>query len=261
MYIVVKITYNIIEVINMETGNVCAKCGAEIEGEEDICGACTTEIVEIVGHKVMLAEDWVTSAKELGLDLWERQPQETEIEWNIWLKYRDAYPFVVKPKAAAIAKELMVPVMIVNKVAERWDYTMRLQAWARFVDKLNIDKRQQALVEMNERHISMARKINDKLDAAIDGLNVDAMKFTDFKAFMAMATELERKASVDIKAVEHEQAEARNITGDKDASKKAEVKKEDMQEVLDILSRAGVLKGPVGIRQVTTTEVLTHGED
>jgi hypothetical protein len=207
-----------------------------------------------------LGTNWLEVAQEAGLDLWERQPAELDIEWSIWCKYRDSYPFVVKPKIVDIAKDLGIDVKVVKDAYEIWDYTTRLQAWARFVDKLNIDKRQSALVEMNEKHISMARKINQKLELAIDLYDMDNLKPTDLKGLLALATDLERKATQGVAEAEKVLADTRNVSGDMNETKQGEVKKDDLQEIVDILAKSGMLKGTVGIKKTTTTEVL-HRED
>ena len=36
--------------------------------------------------------DWMEVAKDNGIELYERQPGETQLEWTIWLSYRDSYP-------------------------------------------------------------------------------------------------------------------------------------------------------------------------
>lgn len=194
---------------------------------------------------MQLLEDWKEGAAEAGLTLWERQPVETDIEWRVWRYYMDSYPCVEKPTFSQASIELQIPVEKVREVYLRWGYDTRLQAWAKHIDLANLDKRKEALVEMNERHIRMSVELNKKMETAINLLNPNELKPSELKSLMNMATELERKARVDIVEVEATRPKDSSIAV---AEEKAEVPKEDMTQVLEILMKAGVLKG---VRQLT----------
>lgn len=204
---------------------------------------------------MQLLEDWKEGAAEAGLTLWERQPVETDIEWKVWRYYMDSYPCVEKPTFAKCAEDLKLTVKEVREVYLRWGYDARLQAWAKHIDTLNLDKRKAALVEMNERHIRMSVEVNKKMEEAINLLNPEELKPSDLKSLMNMATELERKARIDIVEVEATRPKDSSIAV---AEEKSEVPKEDMKEVLEILMKAGVLKGDIGVRQ--TTEVVCKND-
>ena len=204
---------------------------------------------------MQLLEDWKEGAAEAGIDLWERQPVETDVEWRVWRYYMDSYPCVAKPTFAQCAKDMGIPVEQVREVYQRWGYDTRLQAWAKHIDTINLDKRKAALVEMNERHIKMASEVNEKLAQAIAYINPVALKPHDIKNLMQMATELERKSRIDVVEVEQSRPKDQSIVV---TDEKAVVKTEDMKEVLEILMKAGVLKGNVGVRQ--TTEVVCKND-
>lgn len=201
----------------------------------------------------MLLENWTETAKEAGLSLWERQPVESDLEWRVWRYYMDSYPCVEKPTFSQCAKDLNLQVKDVSRVYRMWDFDMRLQAWAKHIDTLNLDKRAKALVEMNEKHISMASKINEKLAQAIEKLDVENIKPSDFKGLMQMATDLERKSRIDV-------IDAEKLVPKESSTMEKPVEKtshSDLQQVLEILQATGVLK-TVGIKQ--TTEVLCRDD-
>lgn len=198
-----------------------------------------------------LLEDWKEIAKAAGITLWERQPVETDKEWKIWRYYMDSYPCVEKPTFKQCSIDLGIEVKEIVEIYKMWGYDTRLQAWAKHIDTINLDKRKQALVEMNEKHIRMAEELNEKMEIAIKLVDPQTLKPSDLKSLMSMATELERKARIDV--VEVEASRPKDST--MQVTEKAEVKKEELVEVLEILLKAGVLKA--GIRK---TEVVYESD-
>ena len=203
--------------------------------------------------------NWMDVAKEAELDVWERQPSETDREWQVWLKYRDAYPSV-KPSYRLVAEDIGTTLNVVKKIGMRWTFPARLQAWAKYCDGLTMAQRQKEIVDMNKKHIDMATTLREKLKTAIDLINPATLEPKDIQGLFKLSTDIERKARLDdvyVKPVELDDSNS--------ILKKAPTKTEDISEILQILGKAGMLGAgmQVGVRKTTTTtsEVIVKGDN
>jgi hypothetical protein len=198
--------------------------------------------------------NWMEAAKEADLQLWERQPTETDHEYNVWLHYRDAYPGK-RPTYRGVAEEINTSIGAVRKIANRWHFPTRLQAWAKHVDEITLQQRTQEILDMNKKHVDMAVKLNEKIQKAIDLIDPYALSPKDINSLFKTAAELERKARLD-------QVPQVNLSVDDEnpALKKMDVKSDSIKEILQVLGGAGVL-GNFGVKQTVTTEVVVKGDD
>lgn len=233
---------------------VCRRCGVTGQPHKDnahLCDACVKAEDSRVSYYRQHNYNWMDVAKEAELEIWERQPDETDREWQVWLAYRDAYPGI-KPSYRGVAEQLSTTVNVVKKVAQRWSFPARLQAWAKKCDELTLQQRQQEILNMNKRHIDMANAINEKLEIAIQKINPAVLEPKDITGLAKLATDLERKARVDMS----NQYKPSVVEDSNPDLKKSSTKTEDLGEVLEILQKAGLLTPgtQVGIR--TTTEVV-----
>lgn len=236
----------------------CRRCGQEKaphNSNPHLCEDCVKAEDSRVAHLRQHNYNWMDVAKEAGLELWERQPGETDREWQVWLMYRDAYPGI-KPSYKLVAEQLKTTINVVKKVGQRWNFPARLQVWAKYCDELTLKARQEQIIKMNEKHISMAEKINDKLKTAIDNIDPYALSAKDIQGLFKLATEIERKARLD----EPDVWKPAVVDDTNPELKKSPTKTEDLGEVIEILSKAGLLTGQLGIRQTTTTEVVVKDE-
>lgn len=257
--------YNIIRGDKMIT---CVRCGLEKEPHKlhkDVCVDCIRLENNLVSYNRQQNEGWMDIAKEACIEVWERQPGETDLEWSVWLAYRDAYPGR-KPSYRQVAEDLTLSVGSVQKIGARWDFSVRMQAWARFVDNLTLQKRQQEILSMNQKHVTMAMTLNEKLARAIERIDPEVLKPSELSSLMKIATDLERKARLDQVVVEQQASAAVGVVdpSDRNSTKDQTAKKEELQEVVDILMKAGVLGGvgsTVGVRQVTTTTTEVISKD
>lgn len=232
----------------------CSRCGQEKTPHKTnthLCEDCVKAENNRVSYYRHHNFNWVDVAKEAELDLWERQPAETDREWQIWLAYRDIYPSK-RPSYRQVAEQLGTTIGVVKKVGARWDFPVRLQAWAKYVDDLTLQQRQKEIVEMNKKHIDMATALNQKLSVAIEKINPDLLEPKDIKGLLQLSAELERKARLDKPDLKSPEI------GDTNPSlKESPTKTEDLGEVLEILSKAGIFK-TVGVKQTTTTEIVAR---
>ena len=228
---------------------MCKRCGRDdVEMKGHICVECEKAENSRVSHYRQHNYNWMEVAKEAGIELWERQPEETDREWQIWLTYRDAYPGK-KPSYRDVAEQLGTTINVVKKAGQRWSFPTRLQAWAKYCDELTMQQRQQEIVEMNKTHIDMANKINEKLQKAIDNIRPEEMDPKEIQGLFKLANEVERKARLETPDV------YKPSVGDENPElKKPTVDGGSLKEVLNILQKTGAL----GVRQ--TTEVIHKNE-
>lgn len=198
-------------------------------------------------------EDWVEAAKEANIDVWLKQPGETQWEYTIWLTYRDAYPGK-KPRYADAAKQLGTTVNVVNKAAARWNFSMRMQAWIMYCDGVTIQQRRNEILDMNKSHISMAAKLRAKLETAVDLVDPRLLEPKDITQLAKLAIELERTARIDTINQERMISDA-TIDSTIGATAKKQTKKKDLNDVLQILMTSGALGSVTNAAIRKTTEV------
>lgn len=236
----------------------CPRCSLDKppnKTNRHLCDDCVKAENNRVSHYRNHNYNWMDVAKEADLDLWERQPSETDHEWNVWLRYRDAYPGK-KPSYRSVAEELGTTVGAVRKIGNRWSFPTRIQAWAKYIDNLTLEQRKQEVIHMNERHIRMANAINDKLERAITLIDPTVLSPNEIKGLYKTAMEIERKARLDQPDV----TGTLQVEDDNPNLRKTNIKTDDVSEILQILNSAGALKN-AGVRQTVTTEVITKGDD
>lgn len=207
--------------------------------------------------------DWMEVAKDNGIELWERQPGETQLEWSIWLAYRDSYPGA-KPSYKGVAEKVGSTYDFVSQTAVRWNFQTRMQAWIAECDRVTLAQRRQEVLDMNADHIAMAAKLRQKMHVAIDNIDPFSLKPGEISSLMKTMAELERKARTDTMSVEAMQADG-FVDADNPELKKSPTKQSDLSEVVGILLKAGALGDitQIGVRQTETkvTEIVARGDD
>ena len=202
-------------------------------------------------------------AKDNGIELYERQPGETQLEWTIWQAYRDSYPGA-KPTYKGVAEKAGSTYDFVRQTAARWSFNTRMQAWIADCDRVTMAQRRQEVLDMNADHIAMAAKLRAKIDAAIDGIRPEELKPGEINSLMKTMTELERKARVDTLQLESSRGEG-FVDADNPELRKSPTKQSDLSEVIGILLNAGALGDitQIGVRQTETkvTEIVAKGDD
>ena len=230
----------------------CRRCGQEKtphKTNKHLCEDCVKAENNRVAHYRRHNFNWIDVAREAEVELWERQPAETDREWQIWLAYRDMYPST-RPSYREVAEQLGTTIAVVKKVGARWDFPVRLQAWAKYVDNLTLQQRQQEILDMNKRHIEMAQALNEKLATAINAIDPYELAPKDIKGLLQLSAELERKARLSDPDVLRPE-----LADENPYLKESPTKTEDLGEVLNILTKANVFKA-IGVRQTKTTEIV-----
>lgn len=233
----------------------CERCGATLDqsvSDSRYCSPC----FDLESQNSALAQkvnsNWMEQAKELGLELYERQPEETDLEWFIWQTYRSYYPLKL-PTWSALATACKSGVNTVVKASSKWSYKVRMIAWARETDAGMQETRIAAIKEMNEKQLTAAKTIQEKLSLAIECLDPRLLKPNEIVSLFKVASDLERKivTSVDEKVL--------SDATDSKARQMSLTKPEDLADVISILQKTGVLdEKTLGIEQ--TTRIIAKDE-
>lgn len=234
----------------------CQRCGTHLNqssGDPGLCAACFK--LEASNHTVAKRTNanWMEIAQECGLALHERQPEESDLEWLIWDKYRAHYPMKL-PTWRELAEECHVSVAKVVATSQKWSFRVRMQAWARYTDDGLSESRIKAIKDMNDRQVGMAVVLQDKLQAAIAKLDPALLKPSEIVSLLKASTELERRIKEAMpQKVEGTVAEAMQ-------QQKTLTKTEDLAEVMAILAKTGMLPtgggGTLAVEQTTTTRLV-----
>lgn len=240
----------------------CPRCGQRKVAhhiDKHLCVDCAKAENNRLTYFRQHQEDWVNNAKENGIDLWVQQPGETQWEFTIWTAYRDSYPGK-KPSYNSVALQLHTTYNAVKKVAQRWSFPMRMQAWMAYCNEITLAQRRQEILAMNKDHVDMAAALRAKLNVAIDALDPTGLAPKDIVSLAKLAADMERKARLDTIEQEEKLSESMQETENPNL-KKSPTKRADLQEVVGILLKAGALGDAtqIGVRQ--TTEVVVKDSD
>lgn len=233
----------------------CEKCGRTTEKsirDARYCADCYELEVKNSAVAKRINGDWMEQSKALGLELFERQPEETDLEWFIWCKYRECYPARL-PTWSELSKMTGSTVATITKAASKWSYKVRLVSWAQYTDATIQERRIAAIKEMNKTQLNMAMTMQDKLRDAIDMLQPEVLRPNEIVNLFKVATELERKI------VTHVDDKVQADSAELKSKQVAETKPTDLAEVISILSKTGMLDGKtIGVEQ--TTRVIAKGD-
>lgn len=242
----------------------CMRCGQERPADgknRHLCVDCAKAENNRYTHLRMHQDDWMAAAADAGIDPWLQQPGETQWEYTVWTAYRDSYPGR-KPSYTDVAKQLGTTVNVVKKIAMRWTFAVRMQAWITECDRFTLQQRHEEILNMNKEHIDMAKRLRDVTSRAINSLDPASLKPSDIASLAKLSTELERKARVDAQA-QDEMLREMSHNVENPELKKSPTKQGDLSDVLNILLKAGALGSitQIGVRETTTREVVAKGAD
>lgn len=247
---------------NVVVMTTCRRCGMEKvadDRDKHLCVDCAKAERNRHSHLRKNQGDWMAAAKDAGIDVWLQQPGETNWEYAIWSAYRDSYPGRLKTHAE-VAEEVGTTRAFVAAVSQRWTFAVRMQMWKAECDRITMEQRRAQILEMNSDHISMAKKLRDKMSTAIDAIDPMTLKPSELSSLMKLATDLERKAQIDQQAQEEMRANMSVVAADNPDLKKSPTKQDDLGEVIKILMSSGALGTitQIGVRETTTREVVAR---
>ena len=235
----------------------CARCGQEKEAAErdnHICVDCAKAENNRYTYLRTHQGDWMAAAADAGIDVWLQQPGETQWEYTVWMAYRDSYPGK-KPSYGDVAVQLGTTYNVVKKVAQRWSFPARMQAWIVECDRITMLQRRNEILDMNKAHIDMAAKLRSKLSDAIDAVEPALLKPGEIASLAKLAADMERKARLE--TIEQDELRTAMLHDtEHPEAKKSPTKFGDLGEVVQILLNAGALGSvtQIGVRE--TREVV-----
>ena len=236
----------------------CVKCGTHLNKSSenpDYCVECWKKEANNTALARKVNSSWMEDSDALGLAYFERQPEETDTEWMIWERYRSHYPMKL-PTWSELAKECGCSVGLVTRTAQKWSFKVRLQSWARYTDDSMMEERAAAIKEMNARQVGMAKTLQEKLKTAIDSIDPVLLRPGEIVQLLKVSAELERR----IVTATPEKVEGTSL--DVKQRQTNLTKPEDMNEIVSILAKTGVLPGQgIAVEQTTTTRIVAKGEE
>lgn len=242
----------------------CPRCGQfkpRHHIDQHLCVDCVKAENNRITYYRQHQENWMDVAKDAGLDLWLQQPGETQWEFTVWTAYRDSYPGK-KPSYSDVAQQLGTTYNVVKKIAQRWSFPVRMQAWMQECDRITLLQRRQEVLDMNKDHVDMAARLRAKLSAAIDQIDPTMLKPGEIASLARLAADMERKARVDTIAQE-EMRRDMMVDTENPELKKSPTKSSDLSEVVGILLKAGALGDitTIGVKETKTTQVVVGDAD
>lgn len=211
--------------------------------------AASAQTKQQLANSMKVTRDWVDLAQELGLALYERQPEENDIDWLIWTTYRNHYPGRM-PSWTALALECGVSVNTVLKTAKNWKFRVRIVEWSRYTDAGMAEERIAAIKEMNSQQLQQAQTLRAKVTEALDYLDPATLKPSELATLMKLANEQERR----IVEYTDEKVDGQVMSGADAASASKQTDASHVSEILQIMASAGALgKKIIGVEKKTTT--------
>lgn len=254
---------NAIETIVLDC---CEKCGrtfgvdcSRSNTNRAVCKDCAKSVRQEIQATKRENENWLEFAIEEGIPLWEQQPEESNAEFDLWQSYMQLWP-EVRPTVSKVANIAKVPVSTVQRAYNKWTWSARLQAWIREVTAERTSEIRTARRQMVDDHITMGKIMREKAMLAIEAFDpydvtpnelVSILKETQRLESSArdMLDDVERATAADIDSsfspvdapaglfVDGAPTEA--LPGASNAG----LNEAGLLEVVDILAKAGVLKG------------------
>lgn len=221
--------------------------------------AAATQTPQQFKNSLSASKDWVDLATDLGLAIYERQPEESNLEWQIWTTYRAHYPGRM-PTWTELAKECNCSTATVTKAANKWRFRMRLVSWSNYTDAGMAQERIEAIQEMNRQQLEQARMLRAKVTEALDYLDPATLKPNELATLMKLANEQERRI---VEAVPEKVEGQAAITSDA-AAESRRTDAANVNEILSIMAAAGALgKNILGVEKqtVTTERVVLKGTE
>lgn len=255
-FLSIKETNEIVDSIALARGldQACPKCG-QLSAEKGLCAKCSYDDAQNTALARKTNANWMDEANAHGIEIFERQQEETDTEWRIWSAYRGFYPGRI-PTYAELSAQTGHAVATVVKAANKWSYKVRLLAWARFTDADIQDKRVKAIREMNEQQLAIAQTAMLKLSEAVTLLQPACMRPGEITSMLKVVTTLQK----DLVAYVPEVIVQPAISTGKNADVQL-TKAEDISEIMAILQSSGALDNKiVGIKTASGTQVMIKGD-
>lgn len=122
---------------------------------------------------------------------WDRQKSEPETAYAYYLLYRD----IGRTRTVArVATEVHKSRDYLHKLATRWRWVPRAQAWDREEDRLYVEGLAEHRRDMATRHARIASALQAKVVARLQSLDTARLTPSDIARWLEVATRVERLA-------------------------------------------------------------------
>lgn len=240
----------------------CCRCGRDNQvasaSDDWLCADCAHMESTRLSRLSQNNTDWLAIADQAGIELWQKQPAETAWEYAVWSAYRDMYP-AARPQYRDAARTCNTSTAVAKRLSMKWSWAARMNKWIEHVDAEMLLDKKNLIIDMNNKHVTLASKMADKISKALEALDPAFMKPNEITQMVKAMTEMERKAKADLVDVEEQKL---SIVKPNTAAglKKTEVKTSDLGEIVGVLAQAGVLGDitRIGVKQTDSSGVSTE---
>ncbi|WP_319461270.1 hypothetical protein [Micromonospora sp. RTP1Z1] len=122
---------------------------------------------------------------------WDRQPREPEKAYGYFVLYRDLGR---TRTVAKVAEQVHKSRDYLHKLATRWKWVQRAQAWDREEDRLYVEGLAEQRRDMARRHARVASALQAKLVARLQTLDASKLTPGDVARWLEVSTRVERLA-------------------------------------------------------------------
>ena len=126
---------------------------------------------------------------------WERQLNESPQAFEAFATYRD---MGAARSTAKVSRELCKSVSLMNRWSSEHDWVKRVAAWDAEKDRKARETQLQDIVDMRKRHASIAKKMMDTADSALNNINVNDVSTNEIARLVEIASKLERISRGDV---------------------------------------------------------------
>lgn len=235
----------------------CLKCGLKNEQSNKsphLCVDCEKRESKNIELMKLKNDGWMEIAKEAEIEIWERQPAETDFEYSVWMYYRSHYPGK-KPTYRRVAETIGTSTSVVSRIGQKWDFSARIQEWGRYLDKTSIEEKRQEIIKMNSQQKALANKAMEKLMSWMHTLNPEAMNIKDGVALAKVMSTIQRTAVEAVEPTPLTMSDGKNTN-----LKETDTTGSDAKKIMEMMMSIGAFDA-VGYKQTITTEVVGKNDE
>lgn len=145
-------------------------------------------------------------AKSEELELWERQPGESEKAFEAFVIYRD---MGLQRGVRKVGDQLHKSLTLMSRWSSAYNWPERAAAWDREQDRIVREAQQEEIKKMRKRHADLAYVMLMKAAKALKNMPDDEIKAADINRMVEVGSKLERISRGDVgEVVEERQGEA-----------------------------------------------------
>ncbi len=166
--------------------------------------------------------------KQPELDPWERQPKESDVAFDAWLKYRDGGP---RRRLAPVAEACGKSVSLMERWSGTWKWRDRAAAWDREQDRVGREAQLEEVRAMHRRHANLGVLMLNKAAQRLAGDEANGV--TPIDTSKLTAEQVARLAEVGSRIERGARGEPEKLEIDLGVSEEAKRAIDGLMEALD----------------------------